>query len=419
MNLVASTIVPVLLLQIPIFGKDIRAGAASIDITPSAPVLLSGYASRTQPASAVAVPLHARALAIDDGSRQPVVFLSVEVVGLPAAVTDFVAAESIVRYHLDRSRLVINSTHTHAGPCIHGNLPGMTPSDPGQRQAIRLYTQWLSTKLIDTIGAAIADLQPARLHFATGRAAFAMNRRLKTPTGYKIAPNPSGPVDHDIPVLRVARRDSTVLALLFGYACHNTTLTGDYNRIDGDYSGSAALALEKRFPSATALFFMLCGGDQNPEPRGTAELARAHGAALAEEVARVAGGSMNVVSGRIRAVYTTTELPLQLTASPVTKIAFPVQAVRFGKGFTLLALGGEVVVEYALWVKRRFAREALMVAGYSNDVMAYIPTARMLDEGGYEPVASMKYYGFSSPFSAEVEDRVKAAIESVMKRVQP
>jgi hypothetical protein len=397
----------------------VRAGASRIEITPAAPILLSGYASRTQPTAAVATPLYARALAIDDGSHQPVVFLSVEVVGLPAAVTDFVAAESIVRYRLDRSRLVINSTHTHAGPCIHGNLPGMVPSDPAHREAIRLYTQKLSTKLIDAIGAALGSFQPARVHFAAGRSAFAMNRRLKTPAGFKIAPNPEGPVDHDVPVLRVTRKNGELLAVLFGYACHNTTLTGDYNEISGDYSGYAALALEKQFPASTALFFMLCGGDQNPEPRGTVQLAQAHGAAISAEVARVLRDPMKPVSGPIHAVYTTTELPLQLSASPVSKVAYPVQAVRFAKGFTLLALGGEVVVDYALWAKRRFPREPLVVAGYSNDVMAYIPTARILEEGGYEPVASMKYYGFSSPFSAEVEDRVKAAIESVMKRVQP
>jgi hypothetical protein len=348
-----------------------------------------------------------------------VVLLSVEVVGLPAAVTDFVAAESIVRYQLDRSRLVINSTHTHAGPCIHGNLPGMVPSDPAQREAIRVYTQELSKKLIDAVGAALGSLQPVRLHFSSGRATFAMNRRLKTPSGFKLAPNPEGPVDHDVPVLRVTRRNGEVLAVLFGYACHNTTLTGEYNEISGDYSGYAAVALEKQFPSAIALFFMLCGGDQNPEPRGTVQLAQAHGATLSAEVARVLREPMKMVSGRIQAVYTTTELPLQLSASPVSKVAYPVQAVRFAKGFTLLALGGEVVVDYALWAKRRFPREPLMVAGYSNDVMAYIPTARILEEGGYEPVASMKYYGFASPFAAEVEDRVKAAIESVMKRVQP
>jgi hypothetical protein len=104
---------------------------------------------------------------------------------------------------------------------------------------------------------------------------------------------------------------------------------------------------------------------------------------------------------------------------PVRRTPYPVQAVRFGKDLTLVALGGEVVVDYALRAKRDFnaAREPLIVAGYSNDVMCYIPSVRVLKEGGYEAIDSMYYYDQPGPFADDVEDRVFTALRNVMKRV--
>ena len=121
------------------------------------------------------------------------------------------------------------------------------------------------------------DLAPARLSVGHGAVGFAVNRREPTPEGVKIGVNPAGPVDHDVPVLKVTGKDGSLRAVLFGYACHNTTLGGDFYRIGGDYAGYAQAELEKAHPGATALFVMLCGGDQNPNPRGTLDLAVRHG----------------------------------------------------------------------------------------------------------------------------------------------
>ncbi len=57
------------------------------------------------------------------------------------------------------------------------------------------------------------------------------------------------------------------------------------------------------------------------------------------------------------------------------------------------------------------------MAGYSNDVMSYIPTAQVLKEGGYEAVDSMIYYGKPGPYASDVEERIMKTIHSVMRRV--
>ena len=399
-----TLILTLLLGGIPAVAAAPRAGVARIDITPNEPVWMSGYAARKRPSTGVQMPIQAKALALEDGRGGRVVLVSVDIIGLSAALSDRVAAEVASKYKLERSQLVLNSSHTHTGPMVDGNLSPMAPSDEAELAKIRAYTNTLAEKLVTVIGASLGDLAPARLHFDYGEAGFAINRRKR-----EVAP-----VDHRVPVLRVSAPNGQIRALLFGYACHNTTLTAEFLEISGDYAGYAQAQLEKEFPGATALFFMLCGGDQNPEPRSRRELAEKHGGELAREVARIARTPMEPVEGRLRTALQLTRLVL----SNMKQVNYPVQAVRFEKGFTLITLGGEVVVDYALKFTSQYPKERLMVAGYSNDVMCYIPSLRILREGGYEGGDSMKWYNLDAPFAEDVEERVTASVAAVMERVR-
>jgi hypothetical protein len=439
--------VPGLLLALQaLAGPSIRAGAARIDITPEGPVWMSGYAARNKPSEGVLMPLWAKALALEDARGNRAVIVTTDLIGLPMELTDLVAARAMEKYKLDRASLVFNASHTHTGPVVRGNLSVMESQQPPHREALAAYRQTLQQKLLDVIGAALADLAPAELAFAHGEARFGVNRRQFTPAGVVIGVNPDGPVDPRVPVLRVTSPSGKVRALLFGYACHNTTLTAEFYHLSGDYAGFAQAELEKEFPGAVALFVQLCGGDQNPNPRSKLEYAEQHGRTLAAEVARVARTAMSPAGGRIRAAYQLAALPfaphtreqfeqelkdanvfrqrrarlmLQLydERREPRQLRYPVQAVRLERGFTLIALGGEVVVDYALWAYRTWPQEPLMVAGYSNDVACYIPSARILREGGYEAVDSMIYYGQPGPFTEEVEARIQDAVRQVMKRV--
>jgi hypothetical protein len=296
------------------------------------------------------------------------------------------------------------------------------------------------------VAAAMADLAPAKLEFGEGSADFAINRRQPTPQGVKGGVNPAGPVDHSVPVVKVVGADGKLRAVLFGYACHYSTLTAEIYQLSGVYAGFAAADLEQRHPGATALFLELCGADQNPNPRGTVELGKKHGEALAAEVERVISAPGKPVVAPIRTAFLLTPLKLaprtredleaerkdplaakvrradlMLSALSAGKkidtVEYPVQAVRFDKSLTLVALGGEVVVDYCLRMKKEHPGEPLIVAGYSNDVMSYIPSKRVLHEGGYEANDSMIYYGLAGPYADDVEDRIFAAIGRVLKQV--
>jgi hypothetical protein len=421
----------------------LRAGAARIDITPRDPIWLAGYASRNHASTGVRLPIWARALAIDDGARRPVVIVSTDLVGLQAEVADQVAERVRARFGIERARLLLNSSHTHTGPVVWPGLASMFALPPGEEARLRDYSAHLIDDLVSVIGQSLADLSPAQLKYGTGEAAFAINRRQPSGDGFKIGVNPSGPSDHQVPVIQVTAPGGHVRAILFAYACHNTTLTGEFYEISGDYAGFAEAELESAHPGAAALFIALCGGDQNPDPRSSVELAARHGHALAAEVQRVLEGRLRALPGPLRAAYLTTSLPFapqgrevyekdladpkagpafksrarRMLDRPVSETAYPVQAIRFGRDLTLLALGGEAVIDYDLRAKREYPGEPLIVAAYSNSVMCYIPSERVLREGGYEAADNMVYYGQPGPFAPGVEDRVWDAIRRVMNAV--
>jgi hypothetical protein len=427
-------------------APNMQAGAARVDITPPGPIWMSGYASRTKPSEGVMMPISAKALAIQDTRGQRVVLVSTDLIGMPRTLTDWVSSEVMKRYKLDRTHIVFNSSHTHTGPIVRENLETMYNLDAANAKAADDYRKLLFDKLVEVIGLALGDMQPAVIEYGQTTAGFATNRREIAANGIRLGVNPKGPVDHSVPVLRVTAPNGKVRAILFGYACHNTTLTGEFYQISGDYAGHAQAEVERTLPGSVALFYELCGGDQNPNPRSSLDLAAQHGAALGRAVAAAVQGKMQPVSGRVKAAYQIVDLPLaphtrqqyeqeaqdanvfksrrakhMLAAYDARreprKVSLPVQAIRFERGFALIALGGEVVVDYALWAKSKWPSESLMVAGYSNDVPCYIPNARILREGGYEAVDSMIYYGQPGPFSEEVEERLKDGITQVFGRV--
>jgi hypothetical protein len=425
---------------------DFRAGVARIDITPEGPIWMSGYASRIKPSTGVLQRLSAKALALEDAKKHRVVIVTTDLIGLPRAMTDVVAARVQKEHGLDRASVLFNSSHTHSGPVVRPNLISMYSLSPEDDRRLQVYARQLTENLVSVIGAALGDLKPARLAYGTGQAGFAMNRRQATAKGVQIGVNPQGPMDHEVPVLKVEGVDGSLRAVLFAYACHNTTLTGEFYELSGDYAGFAQEAVEKAHPGAMAMFMILCGADQNPNPRSTLELAHKHGQTLGGEVNRVLGGKLTPVRPPIRAAfriidvnfaphtreqfekelkdtnrYKVTRAKAMLAAyderRPVRSTPYPIQAIRFDNGLTLVALGGEVVIDYQLRVKREFGASQMVVAGYSNDVMCYIPSKRILQEGGYEPVDSMIYYGQPGPFAGDVEDTIFEGIRSVLKKV--
>jgi hypothetical protein len=429
-------------LFIPV-NAGITAGVARKVITPETPIWLSGYAARTKPSTEVLHDLWAKALVIGENGKIKVIIVTMDIIGLSHELSEEIAMQVIAKYGIKRSQLLMNASHTHSGPVIWPSLSLMYDMGKDDLRASVSYNRKLAGYITEVIDMAITDMKPANLYIAHGSANVAVNRRQQNENGVVIGVNRDGNTDNDVPVLKVESTDGKIRAILFGYACHNTTL--DIYQVNGDYAGFAQIEIENANPGATAMFMQGCGADQNPYPRRTVELAIQHGKTLADAVQKVLSGTFLTVDLPVRTEMTMVDLEFSPRNSDslrkdlaganrfsaararfilmamdkgydVSHLSYPVQAIRFGRDFTILALAGEVVVDYSLLAKARYPKENLFVAGYSNEVPCYIPTAKILKEGGYEPETSMIYYGLPGPLKENVEEKIFGAIDKVMKK---
>jgi hypothetical protein len=425
-----------------------KAGAAAAKITPETSMWMAGYASRTKPSEGVELDLFAKALVLVDADGEKFALLTMDLIGVPRTLRLVIAERVEQQYGIKPSHLTINASHTHSGPELKtSRLHGVDDVALRQQEAGE-YTDALQTTLVRLVGEALASAAPARVDYCSSWCGFAMNRR--TPDGnggWKNFPNPDGPVDHRVPVLKVTGEGDKELAVVFGYACHCTTL--GHQKFSGDYAGYAQAAIEAKHPGMVALFMNGCSGDQNPYPRKTTELAQTHGQSLATAVEAALETTPKPIRGKIRAAYR--EIPLAYDAIPTreqlleeqkstdkwvathaTRVLqrldedgplpkdypYPVQVLRIGNDLTWVTLGGEVVVDYSLRLGRELTDKIVWVSGYSNDVMGYIPSLRIWQEGGYEAGGAMIYGTHPSRWANRVEDEIITTVMELRKSIE-
>jgi hypothetical protein len=429
-------------------ASPFKAGVASKVITPKEPLWMGGYSSRTKPAEEKLHDLYLKALALEDAKGERFVLLTSDLLGFSRELSDQVADAVRKKTGLPRERLMLTSSHTHCGPVLSGLLMDAYDMPDEQKKHVDAYTEQLRGWVVEVVAAALEDLKPARLAVGKGKAGFAMNRREETPKGIINGRNPKGPVDHDVPVLRVESAEGKLRAVVFGYGCHNTTL--QFYQWCGDYAGFAQAEIEEKHPGALAMFWAGCGGDANPLPRSTVELCQKYGHELADAVEAALKGEMKPVTGACKAGYATISLPLDhlLTQEQIAKDldsksvgtrnrairlrkvlegggkldenypAYPVQVWRLGNEVLWIVLGGEVVVDYSLRLKKELDEKggpAVWVTAYANDVMAYIPSERVLKEGGYEGGDSMPGYGLPGIWKTGIEEKVVGKVQELVK----
>ena len=385
-----------------------KAGVRKVEITPEGSIWMGGYAARKKPSEGVRHSVYAKALAIEDPNGNLAVVVTADLLAFRKFLSDKIRGQLKAKYGLSREQIILNSSHTHTGP---------------------------ETEIVELVGQALASLEPVTLSSENGVTRFQVNRRNNKEAQINAQTELKGPNDYAVPVIKVEDPEGNLKAILFGYACHPTVLS-DY-QISGDYAGFAQIELEKLYPGTTALFFQGAGADQNPLPRRSVPLAQQYGKELAAAVERVLNEDMNVLEGTLSMAYS--EIDLTFAKAVPTKselediisgvipgypdylkeyakiwisrldkgekikdsYPYPVQAWKIGDQ-AIFALGGELLVGYSLELKKIFGPD-IIVMGYSNDVMGYIPTKVVLSEGGYEANRSPL---FTTQWAASIEDNI-------------
>lgn len=426
----------------------IQVGVAEVDITPDYPIRLSGYGSRRTESDGIIQRIWAKALAIGSDADGSVVLVAVENCGLPDELTEEVSRRVREKTGVSRANFVACFTHTHSAPCLTNAAPFLFSSDipPDQQETIDRYTRqfkdWMEAVALE----ALANREPSRLTWSIGELGFAKNRRTE-----------GGPVDHSLPCLQVRDLKGHLRAVWASYACHCTTLAGTDNHICGDWAGYAQEAIQNTLPGVTALITIGCGADANPEsrmmpmPDGQEEVfntrlayAKAHGEALSEEVQRLLISDTTPLQSVPTGAFERVNLPfdtlptreewearvaeggsaayhagkhletLQRGEAIQTELSYPVQTWTFGDELAVVFLASEVVVDYSLRLKRELDVERLWVGAYSNAFPCYIPSERVLAEGGYEGGGAMLYFGPPTRFAPGVEQLVIDTVHKLL-----
>ena len=430
-------------------AADWKAGVARAVITPKTSVWLAGYGSKRAPDGKLH-DLWMKALALEDTAGRRVVMITSDFQGVPKVMSDPAFALVQKKFGLKRDQIMITFSHNHCGPRLGDDLVDYYPVDDAQVALVEEYTQQMITALVDMVGQALDRLEPAHLRTGQGRTTFAVNRRnnreADVPALLAQGTPLVGPVDHSVPVMTVTRPNGKLEAVLFGYACHPTTLS--FTKWCGDYPGFAQLELERNHPGLTAMFVNTCGGDQNPLPRRKVELCERYGHMLAVAVEETLKQPLKPVSTGLRTAFEYIDLPYlkvmsrsdlnealkstnrikkrwaarmlrKLDAGDTFETAYPypVHAWRLGKNTLMIGMGAETVVDFALRFKREFG-PGTWVCGYADDMISYIPSRRVWEEGGYEGGSNLYEYGRPAyRWAGDVENRIAASVQKLVRQV--
>ncbi|MEO6000725.1 MAG: neutral/alkaline non-lysosomal ceramidase N-terminal domain-containing protein [Chitinophagaceae bacterium] len=417
-------------------------------ITPQTEVWMAGWGRKRIPEGKIH-DIWVKVLALKSSGGKRVVMATTDNMGMSKTIYERLYSKVRQRFKLDRSEFMLTFSHNHSAPCLEDDLVDYYPSDEAQQQLVREYTNWMEGKIMEAIEEALTTWQPAQLVMGEGQCTFGVNRRdnieAEVPTLMAEGKPLKGVVDHYVPVLAVKGATGALLGILFGYACHPTTI--DITSWSGDYPGFAQINLESRYPGVTAMFFNACGGDQNPLPRKKIELCEKYGKMLSDAVEEVLVRSMQPVSSSLKTAFKFVELPYDevVTREKLVPIAkgnealqarwagrmlkmldqgvvfpksypYPVQAWQIGE-LLLIGIGGEAVVDYSVRLKREFAGNT-WVCGYTNDMVAYIPSRRVWEEGGYEGGSHLDEYGRPAwRWSGEIEDRIVKTVHKVVRHI--
>lgn len=435
-------------------------GASEAQITPPVGIPLVGT---LQPSTGVHDDLFARALVLGDGERS-VAIVCLDLVGLDFSLADDIRAE--VQRRTCVMTTLLNCTHTHSAPFT---VPWSVLGWEGFQREGRQWRAELVAKVADAVARAAASVQNAVLRVGRAPVQIGMNRRLSTPRGIVMQPNPVGAVAPWVDVLRVDDGKGNPIAVLFSHAAHAVVVHGASTLISADYPGYAVAAVRRELGGEVLpMFAQACGANINAAPlRGGFEAAERAGSKLGEAAAQAALDAEPIPASQLSVRSLSLALPLQdlparseceralraaedrLAEARKTgenggrlwyqrdevlrlrdllaraergerqELRFDVHALTFGREWCLLTMTHEVFVEYQLWADRVLPFHRTMVLAYTNGCESYVPTDADFALGGYEAgsfpqaKAAALAYRYRVALKPGAEKRLREAITSV------
>jgi len=407
--------------------SKLTAGAAQIDITPRLGAHLCGYFHDRQAAD-ILDPLHAKAIAVSDGSTTQG-FVICDLIAIPASVVDAAKAIITERTGIAPENVLVAGTHTHTGPSITEALG--TPKEEG-------YGEWVAPRIADAFMLALKRLQPAQMAHAAGSCPGEVhNRRWRMKDGtVRMNPGhqnpdavePAGPTDPQLGLMVLRTPAGAPIAALGNLALHYVGISaGDHSVICADYFAAFGRALNRCAgasfvcPMANGTFGDVNNIDATSPARHSSDQTQqiervgnvvaaeawkiwsslreddfsdniALGATISQMKFEARYPSKEEIAGA-RILYESGEKwedsewiyarELILCADMPREWTVPIHTMRFGD-LGVVGLPGEVFTEIGLDIKQRSPFAQTMNIGIANATVGYVATDKALAEGSYE-----------------------------------
>ena len=423
-----------------------QLGTTTIDITPPVGVFLSGFAAREGPSTGTYHPLRAVASIISDGESRACL-VSAEWLGFYDRAEE--AREQITEATgIEAGRIFLFGSHTHYGPSVRRDIDTRRKCYVDEE-----YVAGALDAMAKAAASASEKMEAVQLSGGRGWCGFAASRREPDGEGgIRWSPSLDAPHDHEGPIIVAKSESGELRQILFSYACHPTSGGGTLNETGGDYPGFALEHLDLALPGSSPAFLLGCAGDQKPnavhpdkpgfrpleveETKGLGDqLGRAVVRTIESDDLRPISGDLRINQQMLALEFDAVddemiEESLQASSKYVREwaehlasleelpesIPFEVQTLALGDSFALIALSGEITVEYALRLKRELGAryENVLVLGYANHIIGYVPVKRQIPEGGYEVIGSNQHMFYPGPFAAETEEQICAAVHGCL-----
>src|SRR4051812_40171018 len=418
---------PILLLlplatAVHLSASDLRAGFARIDISPTQPVTMAGYAARTNVSQGIHDPLSARAMALESAGKRLLV-ISGDNLGWYNNTAEPAREAILSGTKLQPSELLLAAIHTHSAPTLT-----LTNGHPNNIA----YTRDLQHKLATVAKQALDNLAPAQIAFGLGYSPVGVNRREVTrdtngAPKIVLGRNPHTPIDREVQVVKVTRANSELAGLFFAFPTHSTSLGTRNLIVSGDIHGLAAQFVEKYFADKiVAPEFAGASGNIDPWYRVLPTFNTTNNwipepillsTMLGEEVVTVANQIRErdiLTNTTIKTAIKTVRLPRKprqtseaAAAESDASITVTVAAVG---DIAFVGLGGEIFNEIGQAIKKSSPFAHTIVITHCNGAAGYLPISSAYAEGGYEVQ--------SSAFGPGADEQLAAAVQSMLAQLK-
>jgi neutral ceramidase len=412
----------------------IKYSVAKVNITPDYPVYQDGYGSRTGKSDGKYNDLYIKSLCLEHGGEK-ILFIACDTCIIKEAHVLDVKSRIETLYRIKPDHVLIGYTHTHSGPALYKWLKH--GDDPE-------YTRFFFDKMLEAVASVVDCREEGTLRYGQGETYIGVNRRRVNRNNHiDLAPNIDGETDRVLSSVSVHDSQGSPKVIASSCACHPIAVNDD--RLSSDFPGVACSELERTYPGAVAMFFQGCCGDINPIAYDGFDSAVMLGKVYANDVRNVLEHMSKPFSPSFSGCSVVLRVPLSCFESERFKeiaasddvffkqygnqllksieegtapreIPVDIACIALSQDLKIVALAGEAVCGYANWLRQNCPESRLMILGYANGYCGYIPTARILAEGGYEADVSYEWIGLPGRYSSHADGLIKQCMLALCRR---